>query len=375
MSARPPSGESGATLIVGAGLIGASIGMALVAAGRSVWLEDADPDVTRLAAALGAGTAAPLSPGQAGVAVDTVIVAVPPAAIATECSRLTHTYPTATVIHVCSVQTRPRLEIDRLMLNSSHIIGTHPMAGSERGGPTASSAALFRDRPWVICPDGCEPSAAAVADDVVRACGGYPVRMSATAHDDAVALVSHTPQLVSSALAGQLADAAPEIVTIAGTGIRDLTRLAGADPVLWRDIIASNAGPVRRHLRDLRDALDRVILALGESGPGDHENAAVTRLLDRGRAGRERLGGKHGSRGRHWSTVQVVIEDRPGTLVAVLSACQDLGVNVEDISVDHAPGHPVGVLELQVDPVAADSLAEALRSRGWEVAGVAFPHD
>jgi prephenate dehydrogenase len=155
--------------------------------------------------------------------------------------------------------------------------------------------------------------------------------------------------------------------------LRDLTRLAGADPSLWQEIATANAGPVAEGLRSVAATLSGVADAL--AGPPGSGGPAVRALIEDGRAGRARLGGKHGTAQRHWAAVRVSIEDRPGALVDVLLACRDLAVNVEDLSVEHAQGHPVGILELLVDPSAAGGLAAALGRRGWDVAGVSLPHD
>lgn len=380
-----PAAGGRSALVVGCGLIGTSIALALRAAGWTVWLADHDPDVSATAAALGAGTPIrwPAEPGagpgdsrapSAGGPVDIAVIAVPPLVVASAAQHIVENRLAATVMHVASVQTKPQRDIELLGMSSDLIVGTHPMAGSERGGPAAAAPGLFRDRPWVICAGPASDTAVTAAHRVVTACGGRPVVMTAGEHDAAVAVISHVPQLASSAVAGLLAGAAPAAVGIAGAGVRDVTRLAEGDPALWRQIITANAAAVAPVLRALRDALGDVVTALETDPAGDGGGPAVSRLVEAGRLGRSRLGGKHGGRQRHWASVQVVIPDRPGALVEVLSACRDQAVNLEDLRVEHSAGAPNGLLELLVEPDRAGALADALRGR-WEILGVVRPHD
>jgi prephenate dehydrogenase len=97
----------------------------------------------------------------------------------------------------------------------------------------------------------------------------------------------------------------------------------------------------------------------------------VADLLARGSAGVARIPGKHGGPTSEFAPVQVVIPDRPGELARLFAAAGAAGVNVEDISIEHSPGLPVGVAELWVRPEAASSLASALVAAGWPVAGPA----
>lgn len=371
--------EPRSALIVGCGLIGTSIGLALRAARWDVALADVAPQVTSTAAALGAGQAVPWPPatrdGGAADGYDVVIIAVPPDAVAAVAHAAHDLQLAGTLMHVASVQSRPQIDFERAMGDadrSARLVGTHPMAGSERAGPAAGSASLFRDRPWVLCSDTGDPSSLRVAEAVVTACGGRVVRMRSDEHDAAVAVVSHLPQLVSSALAAQVFRAADAAVAVAGSGLRDVTRLADSDPALWGQIVSANAERVAPAVRELRDSLSALLEGL-EAGTAASARV-VADLVTAGRAGRERLGGKHGGQRRHWAGVQVVIPDRPGALVDVLSACREVGINVEDLRVEHTPGRPQGMLELLVDPAVTDELAGALR-RSWDVVAVVQPHD
>jgi prephenate dehydrogenase len=204
--------------------------------------------------------------------------------------------------------------------------------------------------------------------------------LDAAEHDEAVAVVSHVPQVAASLVAARLRDAAPSAVALAGQGLRDVTRIAAGDPGLWVQILAANAGPVAGVLRALRDDLDGVLAALeglaavaGPAGdgagaaPGAH--AVLARAIAAGNDGRARIPGKHGSPPTTYATVTVVVPDRPGELGRLFSDMGEVGVNLEDLHIEHSPGQPVGLAELSVLPAARERLETALRQRGWTVHG------
>ncbi|MGW4802127.1 prephenate dehydrogenase, partial [Nonomuraea sp. NPDC004297] len=145
-------------------------------------------------------------------------------------------------------------------------------------------------------------------------------------------------------------------------------RIAGSDPGLWLGILSGNAAPVAEVLEavanDLADAAS-ALRALSE-GDGTATNE-ITQLLKRGVVGHDRIPGKHGGPASSYAAVQVVIGDRPGQLSRLFLVCDEVGVNVEDVRLEHAPGLPLGLAELSVEPGAAGPLTEALRERGWQV--------
>ncbi len=97
--------------------------------------------------------------------------------------------------------------------------------------------------------------------------------------------------------------------------------------------------------------------------------AQVVDVLARGNAGYARIPGKHGTPPARYSVVPVVIPDRPGALASLFADAGEAGVNIEDVSIEHSPGQPVGLVELSVKPAAAERLVRELRSRGWTVQG------
>jgi len=354
-------------LVIGTGLVGTSAALALRARGVQVYLRDADPERARTAAALGAGTdSAPDGP------VDLAIVAVPPAHIASVVAEVQRGGLARGCIDVGSVKGGPRRELHELgHPDPAGYLGTHPMSGREQQGPLAASADLFEGRPWVVTPTAAtDTEVLNLALELIALCGAVPVVMDADAHDRAVALVSHTPQLVSSLVAARLESADEASVRLCGQGIRDVTRIAASDPAMWVDILSANPGPVADILADVAGDLEEAVRALRALESADEEKrsdgvAGVGDLLRRGNAGRTRVPGKHGQAPAAYETVAVLIGDRPGELARIFADAGAAGVNIEDVRIEHATGQQAGHVQLMVEPGAVRALKQELRERGW----------
>jgi prephenate dehydrogenase len=345
--------------IVGAGLIGTSIGLALARRGERALLVDVDGDRATTAAALGAGDAGEWA---ALAACTHVVVAAPPGPTAEVVDQVLRLALTATVSDVCSTKTHVLVEVETLNREmSSRFCGGHPIAGRERGGPGAAQSELFDGAAWVVCPlPGSSAEARADAEELARRCGARTAVVDAATHDAVLAAVSHAPQVVASALAARLAAAGPHAPALAGQGFRDTTRLAESDPDLWAAIARGNAGPLAVELHALAAVLSGVAEALNRG-----DGTPVADLVRAGRAGRAALPGKAAAPRPSWTRVGVVLPDRPGELGRLLAAAGQAGVNVEDLSIEHAPDHPVGYVDLDVRPEAVDQLLKALAAAGW----------
>ena len=357
-------------VVVGTGLIGTSIALALRERGVRVSLVDQDPAAARLAADIGAGTVAGADFADLGEPADVAVLAVPPAAagpalLAAQAAGAARWYT-----DVASVKAAVLEQAAELGCDLTAFVPGHPLSGRERSGPAAARADLFLGRPWVICPGPqTAPGAVAAVAALVRCCQAQEVRLTATEHDRYVALVSHAPHVVAAAMAARLAGAAEPALMLSGQGIRDVTRIAAGDSRMWAQILAANAVPVADVLAAVSADLATAAEALREAaadgaGPG---LKAVTGLLDEGTAGVTRIPGKHSKPRRDDMVVQVVIPDVPGELARLFRAAGDAGVNIEDIGIEHSPGLPVGVAELVVRPEAVARLTQALAASGWPV--------
>lgn len=360
-------------LIVGCGLIGASVGLALRDAGWDVLLEDAAPQVVGEAVRRGAG-----KPWEAGANVDLALIAVPPRVTAAVLAATQNRDVAQTYTHVSSVQSHVQREVEALSTDPSVIVGGHPLAGRELSGPAAATSDLFAGRPWAICPGaGTAPAAVDALRALIRDVGADAVELSAAAHDASVALLSHLPQVAASALAAGLLGAGLEDgsrLRLAGPGLVDTTRLAGSDSGLWEQILELNAPQVAPVLTELAARLTAVASALTALGgdPAPAEAAAavsvVRSLLRDGNDGRALVPVKRGVRSEAFAPVRVTVSDEPGRLAALLLEAGGAGVNVEDVHVEHIPGRPTGIIELAVAVPDVPRLSAALRDAGWAVA-------
>ena len=348
--------KSKSVRIVGAGLIGTSIGLALKAAGASVQFVDVDANAELLANDL-------VKSGNFENP-DLIIIATPPSAFKLAIEREKTLNPQAILMDIGSVKTKPLLEVSTIEGLLSRFCGTHPMAGREISGAVSARADLFLDRAWIITPTS-ETSAAAKAMvlDVIAACGAQPVEMSAEDHDERVALISHLPQTISSLLAAQLSNSNPEALALAGGGLRDTVRIAGSDPKLWGEILDANEAALLPLLISLQSDLSALISAA--SGPAKWES-----LVTAGRAGKSAIPGKHGGKSREYSYLPIVIDDRPGQLGSLFNACAKADVNIEDLALEHSPGQLTAVITLAIAPEDIGRLSEFLTKDGWNVHSV-----
>ncbi|WP_328889765.1 prephenate dehydrogenase [Streptomyces sp. NBC_00316] len=355
-------------VVIGTGLVGTSAALALAGRGIRVHLVDHDPASARTAAALGAGTDE-TPEGR----VDLAIIAVPPAHVASVLATAMRDGVARGYLDVASVKGGPRRELEALGVDLTPYIGTHPMAGKERSGPLAASADLFEGRPWVLTPTrDTDTEVLNLALELVALCRAVPVVMDADAHDRAVALVSHTPQLISSMVAARLEEADETAVRLCGQGIRDVTRIAASDPRMWVEILSANPGPVADVLAGVAADLDGTVRALRSLESGDDDKRregtdSIEDVLRRGNAGRVRVPGKHGAAPTAYEVVAVLISDRPGELAGIFADAGKAGINVEDVRIEHATGQQAGLVQLMVEPSAAPALAAALRERGWSI--------
>jgi prephenate dehydrogenase len=352
----------GTVRIVGAGLLGASIGHALTARGVDVALDDTSPSQLRLAVDYGAGRHSADTDEPA-----LVVVAVPPDVTADVVQRELLRHPRAVVTDVASVKLEPLRTLRDRGVDLTHYIGSHPLAGRERGGAISARADIFVGRPWVVCRDEETSSAdLALVEGLALEVGATPIEMTPEDHDRAVALVSHVPQLVASLLAGRFVDAPDGSLRLAGQGVRDTTRIAASAPELWVQILGANAEPVVDVLDRLAADLTSVADALrAPDAPGSRR--AVADTIRRGNDGVERLPGKHGQN-RRFEQVVVMVDDTPGQLGRLFGELGELGVNVEDLRLEHSPGAQFGLAEISVVPSAVRGAVDGLESRGWKIA-------
>jgi len=364
ISTRPsPSTRlSGQVRIVGTGLLGGSIALALRSHGVDVVLADASPSSVRLAVDLGAGRAA-----AEGDRPQLIVVCVPPDVTADTIEAELLRFSDAVVTDVASVKLAPLFELQDRGVDLTRYIGSHPLAGRERGGTISARGDLFLGRPWVICRDEETPQwALSLVEDLAHDVGALTIEMTPEAHDEAVGLVSHVPQIMSTLMAKQLQKASDDAVRLAGQGLRDVTRIAASSPELWIQILSANSEAVVAVLERIQDDLAEITQALRNvDAPGSRR--AIAREISAGNDGVARLPGKHGQNRRFVSLI-VLIDDTPGQLARLLTEIGELGINLEDLRLEHAEGAQMGLVEFSVLPEVVDKLTLELEKLGWRIA-------
>jgi prephenate dehydrogenase len=353
--------------VIGTGLIGTSVALAAARAGDRVRGHDLDPEVLARSAALSGlealGSLADVVRGADVVVVCTPIPTIPEAvAGALEGSD-------AVVTDAGSVKASiiARLEVEGSAvgrsLDLSRYVGGHPMGGSERTGPDAASASILDDAVWVLTPGpATDPAATALLEGWVARLGARPVVMGAERHDRLVAIVSHLPQLVSTALMGLAIEEEsdePELLLLAAGGFRDLTRLAGSSPPLWRDILRSNPDELARAVDLYLERLG----ALRDAVTAERADALEEALAAAKRA-RLALAAKPSVKAGV-AVLLVPVPDRPGVLADLTAAMGERSVNIEDLQIIHSPEGGRGTVHLSVAAADAEPAAQALAAHGF----------
>lgn len=346
--------------IVGTGLLGTSLGLALARHGITAGLTNQSKANLRLAIEYGAGEEFQGNP-------ELVIVCVPPDVTADKVVEQLEMHPGAIVTDVASVKSDISAEVARRSEHAELYVGSHPMAGREKGGVGSARADLFFARPWVITPTEHNPQVAVNRiRDLALQLGALPSVMSPDQHDRAVAAVSHLPQLLASALAAKLTAVADSEIALAGQGLRDTARIAASDPSLWVQILSQNAANVAPLIRDLAAELSELHKNL-DNIDSSGSLAKIHSLLERGNEGVSRIPGKHGGKFVDYNQLTVVIDDSPGALATLLTFVGEVGVNIEDLKLEHSPGAQIGLVELQVVPSQSERLAALLTENGWRL--------
>ena len=330
--------------IAGTGLIGASIGLGLSRSGWKVRGWDPDPEALATAVEIGAvgGTAASFEE-LVDDSLDLVILAGPPRAILDQVGSID---TPALVMDVAGV----KLDVV-LRARGKRFVGTHPMAGREIRGPAGATPSLFRGATWVVTTDGAAEGDLEFVEAVLEQLGARPLRMTASEHDAGVAMISHLPQVLATALVNEAADRTKTLELVAGS-FRDLTRVAASDPANWVDVLELNTPQVLAVIEDFRERLGRVAKAL----EGDDDNA-IRSFLARGQQIRRDLA--PGA-----VPVRVALADEPGELARVGRAFGAASVDIRDLQLRHAPHGGGGVLTVSVRPGEDAALRTALEDEG-----------
>ncbi|HEX3540704.1 MAG TPA: prephenate dehydrogenase/arogenate dehydrogenase family protein [Acidimicrobiales bacterium] len=343
--------------VIGTGLIGGSVGLALRARGWHVTGRDRDPARAERALELGALDQIGDDPSA-----EVVFLATPAGAVAETAATLRARMDGGAVVtDVAGVKSPIVGAIDH-----PRFVGGHPMAGSEQEGVDGADATLFEGATWVLTPtDTTEPEAYARVLAVVSSLGADAVAMPAARHDEMVAMVSHVPHLTAGALMNLAADAAAEqasILRLAAGGFRDMTRIAAGHPGIWPDVCVDNRVAITATLDSLLDALGGLRAMVST---GDRE--AILAVLGRARDARMNLPARS-LHPEELAEIRIPVPDRPGVLADVTTGLGERSVNIYDLEIVHSAAGPRGVLVLKVDRAHAQQAIDALAGLGYHPA-------
>jgi prephenate dehydrogenase len=357
--------------IIGTGLVGGSVGLALRRNG--VVVRGYDRDAERMARALemGALDESVASPAAAVAGADLVVIAVPVGTVADAVVEALDA-GAAIVTDVGSVKTPvvEAVEAARPTL-AARYVGGHPMAGSEQDGLDGADADLFQGATWVLTPtQRTDPDAFATVRQTIGAIGAEVFAVTPEEHDALVAMVSHVPQLAATTLMDVAATTGEEhaiLLRLAAGGFRDMTRIAAGHPGIWPDICIANRDAIVAGLDDYLRALE-VVRGFVAAGDAD----GLLSVLERARSARRNLPRRATVEGP-LVELRVPVPDRPGVLAEITMLAGRLGVNIADLEIAHSMEGEAGVILMVVAEDGVDAFESGLVGAGYHVARSALP--
>jgi prephenate dehydrogenase len=363
----------GTITLYSVGLLGGSIGLALKASGykgRIIGLSS--PAALKAALALGC-----IDEGFPYEALDTVIkrtdclfLCSPIHVIIETIERLgTMTLPEGCIITDVG-STKSRIVATAgccLPASKVHFIGGHPMAGSEKRGPTASDPYLFQNAIYVLTPGENTPASAlsGFAGFIEKYLGCRHVVLSPEIHDTIAATVSHVPHLLAVALvnvASAMNSRLPGTLDLAAGGFRDMTRIASSPYAMWHDILSTNKERIVSLIDEFMTALSAMKRQLADESLRDAFNDAAET--------RSRISGSSKGFLSAVSDVFVVVKDQPGMIALLANACAKENMNIKDIEVLKVRENEAGTIRLAFETkdiaLQAVRLFKNLGITAWE---------
>ncbi len=350
--------------VIGTGLIGASVGLAAKRSGVTVAGFDEDRTAAEVALQRGAVDEVGASLGEVLAGADLAVVAVPVGQLTAQVRAVLEASADDCVVSdVGSTKTAVCAAAE----GSDRFIGGHPVCGSEARGPEHASTGLFEGATWFLSPLAqSDPAGYRLVHGFVSGLGATPVAVDPRAHDRLVALTSHLPHVLANVVVNQAGATridGHEPLFSAGGSLRDMTRVAGANPRIWVDIFLDNAEALRAALAEHRRGVEQVEAAL-ESG----DAGFLARWI--GEAAGNRRGmitEAYGDPGR-LHRLRVHVPDRPGVLAGITQALGAERINIEDFELQHHSPERGGTLTVLVaGGQEAERAAALLEAQGYGV--------
>ncbi len=337
----PTSAPFSAIAVAGLGLIGASFAAAIKLAMPHVRIVGVDTDAaTRIAAIDKRWADAAYAPDDDALRefvcsdCELMVVATPVAAVDDYFSRLGEWGYGGVVTDVVSTKAHILDAAARLLPEPNNYIPGHPMAGSEKCGIDAARADLFEGMNWILCPDAnTVPEHFQAMHELITGIGARVISLPREDHDRAVAIVSHVPHMVASALmrlACRHADDSQALMRLAAGGFKDSTRIAAGSPKLWCGIALDNAGALTAGLREMQDIIGSFADAI-DAG----DKAALTGLLTDSADARRALPAAWVPSTEKLLEVRIPMTDRTGVVAEVTTIASSVGCNIQSIEIDH----------------------------------------
>jgi prephenate dehydrogenase len=249
----------------------------------------------------------------------------------------------------------------------ARFIGGHPVCGSEARGAANARAELFEGATWFLTPVArTSPERYRVLHSFVSSLGAVPIAVDADAHDRLVALTSHLPHVLANLLvnqAGATRIEGHEPLDAAGGSLRDMTRVAGANPRIWIDIFLENAGALRDSLAEHRRRVEQLESALEQGDAG-----FLARWIAEASQNRRRMLADAYEDPGTLQRLRVHVPDRPGVLAGITQALGAERINIEDFELQHFSPDRGGVLSILVaGEEPARRAADLLEAQGYGV--------
>lgn len=347
------------TGIIGTGLIGGSLALALKRQGLGGEILGYDTDPSSIVSALeqGAIDRGCTSPGELAAEADLVVIAAPVSTIPLILKEIASNLRKGTLVMDVG-STKERIVKTALMELPEGVIfvGAHPMAGSERQGIENASPDLFRNAAFIFTPTpSCDPATYSFISQSFTALGARVIFMDPRVHDRAVSMVSHLPHVLAFSLVNAIVDGSREVrgmSEIVSGGFRDMTRIASSDPALWTDILLENRAAVAEALA----VFNRFLREMGESLERE-DAAALSELIGRAKSGRLEIMPALQTALQELYTLSIPVDNRPGIISRITRAMGERGINIEDLEIAHPLEDGRGLLSVYVRGEEAARLA------------------
>jgi cyclohexadieny/prephenate dehydrogenase len=272
--------------IIGLGLIGSSL--ARVIKSKSLCdrlvLFDASAEVRKTAATLALGDVVADDITDAVQGADLVVMAIPVGAMASVANDMApHLKHGAVITDTGSTKGSVIRDVSPYLPDHAIFIPSHPIAGTEYSGPEAGFATLFKDRYWIVIPNGADEATTETLKELLASTGAIVETMDCDYHDKVLAITSHLPHLIAYTIVGTAFDLENDIqndvIRFSASGFRDFTRIASSDPVMWRDVFINNSDAVLEMLQRFNEDLSYLQRAIRWQ-EGDKLETLFTRTRD-----------------------------------------------------------------------------------------------